>query len=136
MRLCKIIAIQWRNCINNCFNLFFQSVSKKYRNIVFLLIFRTSYVRWIFLNPSYTAPSGLILPGLAPGPPYKLGRSLSARLAGGESPPDSPKQARESRFPSLIRGANLTFSPRYSPFHLCHRNFNITHLAATFPTTH
>lgn len=70
---------------------------KKYQNIVFLLIFRTRYVRWIFLNPSYTAPSGLILPGLAPGPPYKLGRSLSARLAGGESPLDSPKQARESR---------------------------------------
>lgn len=66
----------------------------------------TRYVRWIFLNPSYTAPSGLILPGLAPGPPYKLGRSLSARLAGGESPLDSPKQARESRrFPKPLRVA-------------------------------
>lgn len=105
VRLCKVIAIQWRNCINNCFNLFFQSGSKKYQNIVFLLIFRTRYVRWIFLNPSYTAPSGLILPGLAPGPPYKLGRSLSARLAGGESPLDSPKQARESRFPKPLRVA-------------------------------
>lgn len=95
VRLCKIIAIQWRNCINNCFNLFFQSVSKKYRNIVFLLIFRTSYVRWIFLNPSYTAPSGLILPGLAPGPPYKLGNRCLPALA--EAVPQAPLQARESR---------------------------------------
>lgn len=71
----------------------------------FFAMFHTRYVRWIFLNPSYTAPSGLILPGLAPGPPYKLGRSLSARLAGGESPLDSPKQARESRFPKPLRVA-------------------------------
>lgn len=138
MRLCKVIAIQWRNCINNCFNLFFQSGSKKYQNIVFLLIFRTRYVRWIFLNPSYTAPSGLscqvwhldrhtsladrCLPGLPEGNP--LWTPLN-KLGNQE---DSP-----SPMGSLIRGANLAFSPRYSPFHLCHRNFNLLIWQPLFP---
>lgn len=101
----------------NCFNLFFQSVSKKYQNIVFLLIFRTRYVRWILLI-HLTPPYGLILPGLAPGLPYKLGNRCLPALAG--AMPPSPKQARASKLPQALRvacsnGGNLAFPPARPP---------------------
>lgn len=80
-----------------------------------------------FEDPSYTAPSGLILPGLG-----ILDRhtSLADRCLPGlpeGNPPWTPlnklgNQDSPSPSGSLIRGANLSFSPRYSPFHLCRRN--------------
>lgn len=82
----------------------------------FLAMFHTRYVRWI-LSIHLTPPYGLILPSCAWTALNKLGNQE-----------DSP-----SPTGSLIRGANLAFSPRYSPFHLCHRNFNLLIWQPLFP---
>ena len=71
MRLCKIIAIQWRNCANNRHNSLFKAMynihQTKYCTRLWYFVF--CYVpykicKMDFEDPSYTAPSGLILPGL------------------------------------------------------------------------
>lgn len=83
----------------------------------FFAMFHTRYVRWILLI-HLTPPYGLILPGLAPGLPYKLGNRCLPALAG--AMPPSPKQARVSKLPQALRvacsnGGNLAFPPARPP---------------------
>ena len=113
-------------------------IKKNIETLSFFTNFRTYKIcKMDFVDPSYTALRAYLaklrldchtsladrcLPGLPEGNP--LWTPLN-KLGNQE---DSP-----SPTGSLIRGANLAFSPRYSPFHLCHRNFNLLIWQPLFP---
>lgn len=65
------------------------------------------------------ASTWYILPRLRPGLPYKLGRSLSARLAGGVPPLDSPNKLGKRVSLACSEGWNLTFPPARQPPSIC-----------------
>lgn len=107
-------------------------------SLCYFVTFRTRYVRWILLI-HLTPPYGLILPGLAPGLPYKLGNRCLPALAG--AMPPSPKQARVSKLPQALRvacsnGGNLAFPPaRPPPLPSC-RRISLVNRPSTYQSRH
>ena len=111
-------------------------IKKNIETLSFFTNFRTRYVRWI-LSIHLTPPYGLILPSCAwtAIQAWQIVVCQACRRGILWTPLNKLGNQEDSPSPtgSLIRGANLAFSPRYSPFHLCHRNFNLLIWQPLFP---